>query len=40
MDAAALQKQIVAKSAGEEAKNVVYAVYQDRTGPLRRPTRR
>jgi hypothetical protein len=32
MDAAALQKQIVAKSAGE-AKNVVYAVYQDRTGP-------
>jgi len=32
MDAAALQKQIVAKSAGE-AKNVVYAVYQDRTSP-------
>jgi hypothetical protein len=32
MDAAALQKQVVAKSAGE-AKNVVYAVYQDRTGP-------
>jgi hypothetical protein len=31
MDAAALQKQVVAKSAGE-AKNVVYAVYQDRTG--------
>jgi hypothetical protein len=35
MDAAALQKQIVAKSAGE-AKNVVYAVYQDRTGPAAR----
>ena len=32
MDAAALQQQIVAKSAGE-AKNVVVAVYQDRTGP-------
>jgi hypothetical protein len=32
MDAGALQQQIVAKSAGE-AKNVVYAVYQDRTGP-------
>jgi hypothetical protein len=32
MDAAALQKQVVAKSAGE-AKNVVYAVYQDREGP-------
>ncbi|HEV8219997.1 MAG TPA: hypothetical protein VGQ05_07020 [Streptosporangiaceae bacterium] len=32
MDAAALQKQVVAKSAGE-AKNVIYAVYQDRTGP-------
>ena len=32
MDAAALQKQIVTESAGE-AKNVVYAVYQDRTSP-------
>jgi hypothetical protein len=32
MDAAALQKQVVARSAGE-AKNVVYAVYQDRNGP-------
>jgi hypothetical protein len=32
MDAAALQKQVVAKSAGE-AKNVIYAVYQDGTGP-------
>jgi hypothetical protein len=32
MDAGALQQQIVTKSAGE-AKNVVYAVYQDRTAP-------
>jgi hypothetical protein len=33
MDAGALQKQILATG---EAKNVVYAVYQDRTGPAAR----
>jgi hypothetical protein len=38
MDAAALQKQVVAKSAGE-ARNVIYAVYQDRTSPARRPAK-
>jgi hypothetical protein len=32
MGAAALQKQIVANSSGE-AKHVVYAVYEDETGP-------
>ena len=32
MDAAALQRQIVANSGGE-AKHVVYAVYEDATGP-------
>lgn len=35
MGAAALQKQIVASSGGE-AKHVVYAVYEDATGPAAR----